>query len=174
MTEKIYTIKGTITLENGTLEEWEINNIPENDILMSTTFSNLLEDITEENDDENIIPIVNYKKISVDSIFKYIAHLREKSETFLSTSIEDYSEKSEITPEETEFNIESMELMTEMLDVADFLDIPIILESLCRRTAFYIKGKEPDEIRQIFNIKDDFSAEEKAEIQEELNVINSI
>ena len=174
MSEKNYTVKGTITLENGTLEEWEINNIPENDILMSTTFSNLLEDIAEDTEYENIIPIVKYKKKTVDSVFKYIAHLREKSETFLSTSIETYSEIIEITPEESTFNIESMELMTEMLDVADFLDIPIILESLCKRTAFNIKGKEPEEIRKIFNIEDDFTVEEKAAIQEELSVINSI
>jgi S-phase kinase-associated protein 1 len=170
---KTFIIQCIVDLEDDSTEEWEIKGIPKDDILMSKTFSNLLDDI---DDDELILPIKNYKKISVEAIFQYIKHLRGQGDTFLSQTIEYYSQqpKDEILPIEDEFKIESMELMQEMLDIADFLDIPIILESLCKRCGILIKGKEPEEIRRIFDIKDDFSAEEKAEIQRELQVINTI
>jgi len=37
----------------------------------------------------------------------------------------------------------------------------------CRTVASMIKGKQPEEIRKLFNIKNDFTAEEEAQIRRE-------
>ncbi|RVW40828.1 Actin-related protein 3 [Vitis vinifera] len=47
---------------------------------------------------------------------------------------------------------------------ANYLDTPGLIELLCWRVAEMIKGRKPEEIRQTFNIKNDFSPEDEAEI----------
>ncbi|XP_047051287.1 SKP1-like protein 1 [Lolium rigidum] len=50
---------------------------------------------------------------------------------------------------------------------ANFLEIKGLLDLSCQRVADMIKGKSPEEIRQTFNIKNDFTPEEEAEIRRE-------
>lgn len=51
---------------------------------------------------------------------------------------------------------------------ANFLDIKSLLDLCCKKVADYIKEcKTPHEIRERFNIKNDFTPEEEAEIRKE-------
>ncbi|KAK1629981.1 hypothetical protein QYE76_004296 [Lolium multiflorum] len=50
---------------------------------------------------------------------------------------------------------------------ANFLEIKGLLDLSCQKVADMIKGKSPEEIRQTFNIKNDFTPEEEAEILKE-------
>ncbi|XP_038719021.1 SKP1-like protein 1A [Tripterygium wilfordii] len=50
---------------------------------------------------------------------------------------------------------------------ANFLEIKGLLELSCQTVANMIKGKTPEEIRKNFNIKNDFTEEEEAEIRRE-------
>jgi len=48
---------------------------------------------------------------------------------------------------------------------ANYLNIKDLLDVTCQAAADMIKGKTPDEIRKIFNIKNDFTPEEEEEIR---------
>jgi len=48
---------------------------------------------------------------------------------------------------------------------ANYLNIKDLLDLTCQAAADMIKGKTPDEIRKIFNIKNDFTPEEEEEIR---------
>ena len=50
---------------------------------------------------------------------------------------------------------------------ADYLDIKGLLDVTCKTVANMIKGKTPEEIRKTFNIKNDFTEEEKAQVCKE-------
>ena len=50
---------------------------------------------------------------------------------------------------------------------ANFMDIGPLLELSTATVASYIKGRTPNEIRRIFNIENDFSPEEEAQVREE-------
>jgi len=57
--------------------------------------------------------------------------------------------------------------MFELILGANFMDIKPLLELTCAYTASKIKGKSPEEIRKIFDVTNDFTPEEEAQIREE-------
>lgn len=59
------------------------------------------------------------------------------------------------------------EMLFELILAANYLDIRSLLDLGCKTVAKLIKGKTPDEIREMFNITDDFTPEEEAQIQKE-------
>lgn len=50
---------------------------------------------------------------------------------------------------------------------ANLLEIQPLLDLSCAKVATMIKGKSPEEIRQTFNIVNDFTPEEEKQIREE-------
>lgn len=50
---------------------------------------------------------------------------------------------------------------------ANYLDIKPLLDLTCATVASMIKGKTPEEIRKTFNIVNDFTPEEEAQVREE-------
>ena len=50
---------------------------------------------------------------------------------------------------------------------ANLLDVKSLLDLACGKVASMIKGKTPDEIRRTFNIRNDFTPEEEAQVLEE-------
>lgn len=50
------------------------------------------------------------------------------------------------------------------MQAANYLDIKGLLDVTCKTVANMIKGKTPEEIRKTFNIKNDFTEEEEAQV----------
>ena len=59
------------------------------------------------------------------------------------------------------------EMVFEIILAANNLDIPSLLDLACAKVASLIKGKTPEEIRETFNIVNDFTPEEEAQVREE-------
>jgi len=55
----------------------------------------------------------------------------------------------------------------DLILAANYLDIKGLLDMTCKRAAEMIKGKTPEEIRKLFNIKCDFTEEELEQIRKE-------
>lgn len=51
-----------------------------------------------------------------------------------------------------------------VFQAANYLDIKGLLDVTCKTVANMIKGKTPEEIRKTFNIKNDFTEEEEAQV----------
>lgn len=55
-------------------------------------------------------------------------------------------------------------MKTITFQAANYLDIKGLLDVTCKTVANMIKGKTPEEIRKTFNIKNDFTEEEEAQV----------
>jgi len=58
-------------------------------------------------------------------------------------------------------------LLFELVIAANFMDIKPLLDLTCLAVSVMIKGKSADDIRKIFNISNDFTPEEEAQVREE-------
>lgn len=58
-------------------------------------------------------------------------------------------------------------MLFELVAAANYMDIKPLLDLTCATVASMIKGKTPEEIRRTFNITNDFSPEEEAQVREE-------
>ncbi|KAM0049180.1 putative S-phase kinase-associated protein [Helianthus debilis subsp. tardiflorus] len=54
-----------------------------------------------------------------------------------------------------------------LASAANYLNIKSLLDLTCQTAADMIKGKTPEEVRKTFNIKNDFTPEEEAEVRRE-------
>lgn len=59
------------------------------------------------------------------------------------------------------------EPLFELILAANYMDIKPLLDLTCATVASMIKGRTPEEIRNIFNIVNDFTPEEEAQVREE-------
>ena len=59
------------------------------------------------------------------------------------------------------------EILFELILAANYMHIQPLLDLTCATVASMIKGKTPEEIRRTFNIVNDFTPEEEAQIREE-------
>jgi S-phase kinase-associated protein 1 len=55
----------------------------------------------------------------------------------------------------------------ELILAANYLDIKGLLDVTCKTVANMIKGKSPEQIRQTFNIKNDFTQAEEEQVRKE-------
>jgi len=58
-------------------------------------------------------------------------------------------------------------MLFELILAANYLDIKSLLDLTCAKVASMLKGKAPEDIRRTFNIKNDFTPEEEAQVREE-------
>jgi S-phase kinase-associated protein 1 len=59
------------------------------------------------------------------------------------------------------------EVLFDLVLAANYMDIKPLLDLCCAKVASLIKGKSPEDIRKTFNIVNDFTPEEEAQVREE-------
>lgn len=55
----------------------------------------------------------------------------------------------------------------DVMQAANYLNIKGLLDLTCRTVANMMQGKSPEEIRALFNIVNDYTPEEEAEVRRE-------
>ncbi|CAN1226658.1 SKP1-like protein 1A [Linum perenne] len=68
---------------------------------------------------------------------------------------------------DTDFAKVDQATLFDLILAANYLNIKDLLDLTCQTVADMIKGKSPEEIRKIFNIKNDFTPEEEEEVRRE-------
>ncbi|CAJ2633188.1 SKP1-like protein 1A [Trifolium pratense] len=148
------TMKFTLKSHDG--ETFEVDEAV---ALQSETIKYLIEDGCAN----NTIPIPN---VSSKILAMIIEYCKKHVEAEAASSDKKPSE-DDLNAWDAEFvKIDSASLF-ELVIAANFLNIKNLLILTCNTIAEIIKGKTAEEIRQTFNIKNDFSAEEQEEIHKE-------
>lgn len=125
----------------------------------SILIKNMIEDI---DDSEDPIPIPNVNEEILQKVIEWCIHHEndkiQEEENLRNTDIEDWDKNF--------FEVDQ-EMLFDIILAANYLDIKQLLDTGCKTVANIIKGKSVEEIRRIFNITNDFTPEEEAQIKKE-------
>ncbi|KAG2222421.1 hypothetical protein INT45_009433 [Circinella minor] len=126
----------------------------------SVLIKNMLEDV---GDSDAPIPLPNVTAKVLRKVIEWCDHHRNDTVTQdeqerRNTDIEEWDQKYMEVDQETLFDI---------ILAANYLDIKPLLDVGCKTVANMIKGKSAEEIRRTFNITNDFTPEEEAQIRKE-------
>jgi len=122
----------------------------------------------EDTGTEEEIPLPNVKATTLKKILEYCEKHRKDTPPEIEKPLRTSNLAELVDPYDAQFiNLENLEDLFEVILAANYLDIKSLLDLSCAKVASLIKGKTPEEIRKTFNIPNDFTPEEEAQIREE-------
>ena len=134
----------------------------------SNTIRTMLEDLGMEDDatEEEIVPLPNIDAEILKKVIQWSTYHKDDPEP---TDEDEYLERrsEDIPAWDSDFLKVDQSTLFEIILAANYLDIKGLLELGCKTVANMMKGKSPEEIRKIFNIKNDLTPEEEEEIRKE-------
>mmetsp|Transcript_9956 Transcript_9956/g.18854 ORF Transcript_9956/g.18854 Transcript_9956/m.18854 type:complete len:163 (-) Transcript_9956:2128-2616(-) len=142
------------------------NAVPRNVGMMSVLISAMIED---DNDisTESVVPLPNVKSNILKKVIEFCEHHVNEPMMDVEKPLKS-SVMSEIASEwDAKFVDLEQEVLFELILAANYMDIKSLLDLTCAKVATMIKGKTPEEIRETFNITNDFTPEEEARVREE-------
>ena len=141
----------------------EVVEVPQNVAEKSVLIKGLIEDSGVEEE----IPLPQVKKAVLEKIIVFCERLLDHQPPEIDKPLS-HSDMAQVVDQwhADYINLEQEELF-ELVMAANYLDIKPLLELSCAKVASQIKNKSVVEIRKYFNIENDFTPEEEAQIQEE-------
>lgn len=130
----------------------------------SLTVKNMIEDTGASAP----VPVPNVNSKVLSKIIEYCSfHVEQDrkakgADDHAKRQIEDESAKWD-----KEYIAVDQAVLYELILAANFLNIKGLLDLCCQSVADIIKGKTPEQIRQYFHIKNDFTPEEEEEVRKE-------
>ncbi|KAH8117382.1 E3 ubiquitin ligase complex SCF subunit sconC [Phellopilus nigrolimitatus] len=145
-----------------TSDEVEIE-VPVPVISLSVLIKNMIEDIGESLER---IPVPNVNSTVMRKVIEWCTQHKDDQPA---NHDDDESRKrtTDISDWDSKFINVDQEMLFEIILAANYLDIKPLLDIGCKTVANMIKGKAPEEIRKLFNIVNDFTPEEEAQIKKE-------
>ncbi|KAK9466000.1 Skp1 family, dimerization domain-containing protein [Lipomyces arxii] len=130
----------------------------------SVLIKNMIEDVGDASTE---IPIPNVTANVLKKVLEWCEHHKNDPVTANDDDTEARKKSTDIDEWDQKFMQVDQEMLFEIILAANYLDIKALLEVGCKTVANMIKGKTPEEIRRTFNIQNDFTPEEEAQIRRE-------
>ncbi|KAA0154790.1 hypothetical protein FNF29_02319 [Cafeteria roenbergensis] len=129
--------------------------------------SALIQTMTEDNEDDEEVPLLDVKAPTLRKIVEYMEHYKDAKLPEIEKPLRS-SKMEQVVPEwDAKFVDAPQETLFELILGANYMDIKPLLDLTCAKVASMIKGKTPEEIRKLFNIENDFTPEEEAQVRDE-------
>ncbi|XP_020152728.1 SKP1-like protein 1 [Aegilops tauschii subsp. strangulata] len=159
--------KKMITLKSSDGEEFQVEEAV---AMESQTIRHMIEDDCADNG----IPLPNVDSKILSKVIEYCKkHVQASPKLADSTDASSSISTAAAAPAEdlksfdAEFVKVDQATLFDLILATNYLNIKGLLDLTCQTVADMIKGKTPEEIRKTFNIKNDFTPEEEAEIHRE-------
>jgi S-phase kinase-associated protein 1 len=129
--------------------------------------SQLIKNMVEgsENDEEISLPNVKSKVLS--KVIDFCRNYRNSDPPAIEKPLKSANMLEVVSPWDAGFIELEQEMLFELILAAHYLDIRSLLDLSCAKVASMIKGRSVEEIRRTFNIENDFTPEEEAQVREE-------
>eukprot|EP00538_Stauroneis_constricta_P011891 CAMPEP_0119546420 /NCGR_PEP_ID=MMETSP1352-20130426/855_1 /TAXON_ID=265584 /ORGANISM="Stauroneis constricta, Strain CCMP1120" /LENGTH=171 /DNA_ID=CAMNT_0007591127 /DNA_START=80 /DNA_END=595 /DNA_ORIENTATION=+ len=125
------------------------------------------EDGDDDDDTTKEIPLPNVKANVLQKVLEFCKHHMTEPMTEIEKPLKSSLMADVVQKWYADFVDIEQVLLFELILAANYMDIKPLLDLTCATVASMIKGKTPEEIRQTFNIQNDFSPEEEAQVREE-------
>jgi S-phase kinase-associated protein 1 len=130
--------------------------------------SALIAQMLDDSSVDEEIPLMNVKALILKKVIEYCEYhqtrpAEEIQKPLKSTNLMDCG----VSDWDFDYISVEQEILMELIMAANYLDVKPLLELSCAKVASMIKGKTPEELRKTFNIVNDFTPEEEAQIREE-------
>ncbi|CAN0877213.1 SKP1-like protein 4 [Linum grandiflorum] len=128
----------------------------------SETIKNLIEDIGIG----DAIPLQN---VTGPILGKVIEYCRKHTEAAASKAVsqDPVAIDDDLKKWDKEFAKVEHDPLFDLVLAANYLNIKSLVDLICQTVADMMKGKTPEEIRERFNIKNDYTSEEEVEVRRE-------
>ncbi|KAF3432827.1 hypothetical protein FNV43_RR23929 [Rhamnella rubrinervis] len=150
-----------ITLKSSDGEVFEVDE-------MVAVQSQMIKHMIEDNCADNAIPLANVNSKILAKVVEYCKkHVADDS---YKAAHEFKLSDEDLTAWDADFIKDikdDQSILFDLMLAANFLDIKGLLDLTCQTVANMMKGKTPEEIRQIFHIKNDYTPEEEEEVRRE-------
>jgi S-phase kinase-associated protein 1 len=155
-------------------KEGDVHEVPLAVAKMSTLVATTIDDDDGDDDDDEDeemdreIPLPNVKDIVLKKVIEYCTHYTTvEAMAPIQTPLKSSKIEDLVQPWYAEFVRIDQSLLFELVTAANFMDIKPLLDLTCLAVSVLIKGKTASELRTIFNITNEFSPEEEAQVREE-------
>ncbi|GJM87892.1 hypothetical protein PR202_ga03891 [Eleusine coracana subsp. coracana] len=142
-----------IMLKSSDGEEFEIEEAV---AMESQTIKHMIEDDCTDNG----IPLPNVTATILSKVIEY----RKKHVEAGNSSVAD---NKDLKAWDAGFVQVDQHTLFDLILAANYLNVKSLLDLTCQTVADMMKGKSPEEIRKMFNIVNDFTPEEEAEVRRE-------
>ncbi|CAI0398545.1 unnamed protein product [Linum tenue] len=156
-TEAAAAEKKVITLKSSDGESFEVEEAV---AMMSQTIKHMIEDDCADNG----IPLPNVTGGILAKVIEYCKkhHDAPKPDGYGAAAADDG-----LKSWDEDFVKVDQNTLFDLILAANYLNIKDLLDLTCQTVANMMKGKTPEEIRAIFNIKNDYTPEEEEEVRRE-------
>lgn len=159
-----------ITISYQVSKEGDVHEVPLAVAKMSTLVATTIDDDDDDDDDEDDreIPLPNVKDSVLTKVIEYCTHhTTVEAMTQIQTPLKSSKIEDLVQPWYADFVRIDQPLLFELVTAANFMDIKPLLDLTCLAVSVAIKGKSASELRTIFNITNEFTPEEEAQVREE-------
>uniref|UniRef100_A0A8D2JTF9 S-phase kinase-associated protein 1 n=1 Tax=Sciurus vulgaris TaxID=55149 RepID=A0A8D2JTF9_SCIVU len=143
----------------------EIFEVDVESVKQLVTIKTMLEDLGMDDGDDDPVPLPNVNVAILKKVIQWCTHHKEDP-----PSPEDDENKEKRTDDTPFWDQEFLKVdqgtLFELILAANYVDIKGLLDVTCKTVANMIKGKT-EEIHKTFNIKNDFTKEEEAQVLKE-------
>ena len=129
--------------------------------------SKLINGLIEDGGTDDDIPISQVNKPIMEKVIVFMERMTENAPPEIEKPLSSTDLSQVVEAWYAEYVNVDQEMLFEIVMAANYLDIKPLLELSCAKVASLIKGKTVQEIRQFFNIENDFTPEEEAQVMEE-------
>lgn len=129
--------------------------------------SQLIKGIIDDYPDDPEVPLHNVKSHILQKIILYLEYYKENEPREIERPLPSNNYSECVDAWDYQFIDLELDLIFEIILASNYMDIKPLMELASSKVASIIKGKSPEEIRKTFNIQNDFTPEEEAQIREE-------
>jgi len=129
--------------------------------------SELVRTMAEVDSEETKIPLPRVKGAILRKVIEYMNYHHDNPAKEIEKPLKSAIMAEVVDAWDANFVEVKQEILFELILAANYMDIKPLLDLTCAKVASMIKGKNPEQIRKTFNIKNDFMPNEEDAVRAE-------